>query len=101
MPEPSRLLPVYEEARAALMALHENSVQKHAVYNTWVQQDEALALKRAATGALGNLWPFHQAHSLAAAAALRRVAVLLVTVDVAPSRSSADLPRPDRRRQGC
>ena len=49
MPEPSRLLPVYEEARAALVALHENIVQKHAVYNTWVQQDEALALKRAPT----------------------------------------------------
>ena len=83
MPEPSRLLPVYEEARAALMALRENIVQTHAVYNTWAQQDEALALKRAAKGALRKLWSFHEARSLAAAAALRRVAVLLVTGDVA------------------
>ena len=83
MPEPSRLLPVYEEARAALMALHENIVQTHAAHNTWVQPDEAPALKRVAKGALGKRWSFHQAHSLAAAAALRRVAVLLVTVDVA------------------
>ena len=58
MPEPSRLLPVDEEARAALMALRENIAQTHAVHNTWVQQDEALALKRAATGALGKLWSF-------------------------------------------
>ena len=63
------------------MALHENTAQTHAVYNTWVQQVEALALKWAAKGALGKLWS--QAHSLAAAAALRRVAVLLVTGDVA------------------
>ena len=64
MPEPSRLLPVYEEARAALVALHENTAPPHAVYNTWVQQDEAAALKRAAKGALGKLWSFHQAHSV-------------------------------------
>ena len=66
-----------------MMALHENIVQTHAVHNTWVQQDEALALKRAAAGALGKLWSFHQARSLAAAAALRRVAVRLATLAVA------------------
>ena len=42
-----------------------------------------MALTRAAKGALGKLWSFHQAHSLAAAAALCRVAVLLVSGDVA------------------
>ena len=83
MPEPSRHLPVDEEARAAVVALRENIVQTHAAHNTWAQQDEALALKRAATGALGKLWSFHQARPLAAAAALRRVAVLRVTGDVA------------------
>jgi hypothetical protein len=74
---------VYEEERAALMALHEGIVKRHAARKTWLQQGEALALKRTAKGALGTLWSFHQAHSLAAAAALRRVAVLLVTGDVA------------------
>ena len=46
MPEPSRLLPVYEAARAALMARHEDTAQTHAVDNTWAQEDEAVALKR-------------------------------------------------------
>ena len=46
MPEPSRLLPVYEAARAALMARHEASVQTHAVDNTWVRNNEVVALKR-------------------------------------------------------
>ena len=45
-------------------------------------------------GLPSNQWSLH-AHSLAAAAALCRVAVLLVTRDVA----LADVPRPDRRRQ--
>ena len=83
MPEPSRLLPVHKAARAALMARHEDIAQTHAADNAWAQEDEAVALKLDAAGALGKRWPFHQARSLAAAAALRRVAVLLVTVDVA------------------
>ena len=52
MPEPSRLLPVYEAARAALMARHEAIAQTHAVNNAWVQKDEAVALKRDAKDAL-------------------------------------------------
>ena len=52
MPEPSRLLPVYEAARAALMARHEDTVQTHAVDNTWAQEDEAVALKRDAKDVL-------------------------------------------------
>ena len=56
MPEPSRLLPVGEEARAALMALREGIVKRHAARKTWLRRDEALALKQTAKGALGTLW---------------------------------------------
>ena len=42
-----------------------------------------MELKRDAKHALENFWPFHQAYSEAEAAALRRVAVLLATTDVA------------------
>ena len=83
MPEPSRLLPVYEAARAALMARHEDIVQTHAVDSAWAQEDEVVALRRDAKDVLDKLWSFHQAHSEAAAAALRRVAVLLVTIGAA------------------
>ena len=83
MPAPSRLVPVYEAARAALAARHEDTAQTRAVDNTWAQEDEAVALKRDAKDVLEKLWSFHQAHSEAAAAPLRRVAGLLVTVDVA------------------
>ena len=84
MPEPSRLLPVYEAARAALMARHEAIAPTHAVDNTCAQEDEVVALKRDAKDVLEKKrWSFHPAHSEAAAAALHRVAVLLLTTDVA------------------
>ena len=54
MPQPSRLLPEYEAARAALMARHEATMQTHAGDNTWVREGEVVALKRDAKDTLGK-----------------------------------------------
>ena len=83
LPEPSRLLLEYETALAALMARHEDSLRTHAVDASWAQVGEVVELKRLAKHALAKLWSFHEAYSEAEAACLRRVAVLLVTTDVA------------------
>ena len=80
-PEPRRLLRGYEAALAGLLARHEGYVRQHAD-GAWVV-GEVEALERAAKNALESLWSFHQACSEAEAAALRRVAVLLATTDVA------------------
>ena len=68
--------------RAVLLARHEGSVPPHAD-DTWVTVGEVVALKRDAKHALEKHWPSQQAYSEAEAAALRRVAVLLATTDVA------------------
>ena len=99
-PEPSCRLRAYEAALADLLALHEDYVRQHAD-GTWVTIDEVEALKRDAKHALGQFGSSHQACSEAEAAALRRVAVLLATTDVALKiRSLAGRPRPDGRRRG-
>ena len=49
-----------------------------------LQAGDVVELKRHAKHALERLWSFHQAYSEAEEAAPRRVAVLVVTMDVAP-----------------
>ena len=83
MPVPSRLLQEYEAALAVLMARHEDSVRTHAVDASWVQVGEVVELKRHAKTALERLWQYHQAYAEAEETAFRRIAVLLVTTDVA------------------
>ena len=80
-PEPRRLLWSYEAKLAGLLARHEGYVRQHA--DGTRAASEVAALKRAAKSALEILWSFHQACSKAEVAALRRVAVLLATTDVA------------------
>ena len=78
-PEPRRRLLEYESARAALA-----SVRTHARDASGrLQVGEVVELKRHAKHALEKLWSFHQAYSDAEEAALRRVAVLVVTMGVA------------------
>ena len=76
-PEPRRRLLEYETARAALVRAHARDASGR------LQAGEVVELKRHAKHALAKLWSFHQAYSEAEEATLRRVAVLVVAMDVA------------------
>ena len=68
-----------------MLARHEGRVRTHALDASGrLQVGDVVELKRHAKHALDKRWPFHQAYSEAEEAALRRVAVLMVTTDVAP-----------------
>jgi hypothetical protein len=65
-----------------LEKLHAQIMQEHADWS-WITEVEAAQLKTHARAAMQALWAFHEAYGQAEAEALGKVAVVLVTTDVA------------------
>ena len=72
----------YELSRVALEARHQAVVDAHTA-DSWAETGEVVVLKLLAKTALDKLWAFHQAYADGEAAAFAKVAVVLVTTDVA------------------
>ena len=83
MPGLSEHLREHDIARATVLARHAGIMDTRAADASRVREEEVVELKQLAKPALAKLWVFHQAYSAAEEAALRQVALLLVTSDVA------------------
>ena len=73
----------YELSRVALEDRRQEVVSAHDANDSWATSGEVVMLKMLAKTALEKLWAFHQAYTDGEAAAFARVALVLVTTDVA------------------
>jgi hypothetical protein len=72
-----------ETCRLLLERLHAEIVRLHAADRSWITDVETAQLKTHAREAMRTLWAFHEAYEQEEAVALAKVAVVLVTTDVA------------------
>ena len=81
-PEVNGPLDDYTLSRVALEAGHQAVLAAHAD-DSWVEVGEVVDLKLLAKTALEKLWAFHQAYADGEALAFAKIALVLVTTDVA------------------
>ena len=72
-----------ENCRLGLERLHEDIMQLHYADGLWITDVETAQFKTHARDAMRVLWAFHEAYDQEEAVALGKVAVALVTTDVA------------------